>query len=217
MTCLSIKTLRSVREKNTEETLMFITTFNPRNPNVSNILNNAVDLLKRDPVLKQIFGKLKFIKSKREPSSLADLLTKSSFCNVKPKPGVSMCKSNRCKTCPLIVETDSFNFWKVNYNFKIKGTFDCTATDCIYVISCSVCMEYYIGKTVNLRQRMTKHRACIRNHYDRNMFVSKHIYNCGGGFTVVPFYHMKRQGIVAHLTTEDHFIHKFQPSLNMRI
>ena len=50
------------------------------------------------------------------------------------------------------------------------------------------------------------------------MAVDKHIHFCGNGrFKVTPFYKMKREGIIAHLTTEEYFIRKYEPSLNKRI
>ena len=65
---------------------------------------------------------------------------------------------------------------------------------------------------------MTKHRNCINNPLFREQKVSKHIAECGkGDFWVIPFYKMKKPGLVPHLATEDYFINKFKPVLNTRI
>ena len=113
--------------------------------------------------------------------------------------------------------TDRVHFHKVNKIYQIRNTFNCTVKNCIYVVNCPGCDEYYIGKTVSLRQRMTTHRSDIRHDERRVMEVSKHLNDCGRGtFFVTPFYKMKRQGIVAHLTTEDYFIRKYKPGLNRR-
>ncbi|NQY54618.1 MAG: GIY-YIG nuclease family protein [Campylobacteraceae bacterium] len=216
---IPLETLRTVKGKKEETVLVFVTTHNPRNPNVSQFINNAVELLKNNSELNKIYGKLKLIKSKREPPSLGNLLTKSLFITNKRISGINKCKSKRCKTCINIVSTDNYYFSKVNYKFYIRENFDCTIKNCIYVLTCLSCKLYYIGKTVNLRQRMTTHRACILE--ERDLFVSKHIALCNFNkkdkFTVTPFYKMKREGIVAHLTTEEYFIRKFKPDLNMRI
>ena len=135
----------------------------------------------------------------------------------KPVFGVKACDKPRCKTCPNILPTDSYYFTEVNYTYHIKGVFDCTATDIIYVISCknTNCSLYYIGKTVHLRNRMTQHRNCIPNPDFQNQKIYEHLASCGqGNFWVTPFYKMKRPGLLAHLTTEDYFIRKFKPSLN---
>ena len=210
--------LRVYKEKCDEETIVFTYTFNPKNPNVSEIINNNIQSLKDNLHLNKIFGHINFIKSKKEPPSLGDLLTRSSFSYKKPDFGIKKCNSSRCKTCDDINITDSFNFHKVNQIYKLRQVFDCRATNCIYVLTCLGCDEYYIGKADNLRVRNNKHRFDVKNYEQCLMAVDKHIHFCGNGrFSVTPFYKMKREGIIAHLTTEEYFIRKYQPSLNKRI
>ena len=210
--------LRKYKEKCEEETIVFTSTFNPKNPNVSEIINNNIKSLKDNLHLNKIFGQVNFIKSKREPPSLGDLLTRSSFSYKKPTFGVKKCNSSKCKTCDEINITDDFNFHKVDQRYKIRQVLDCRATNCIYVLTCMGCNEYYIGKADNLRVRNTKHRFDIKNYDQCLMAVDKHVHFCGKGrFKVTPFYKMKREGIIAHLTTEEYFIRKYEPSLNKRI
>ena len=62
---------------------------------------------------------------------------------------------------------------------------------------------------------MTQHRLCITNPDFQNQKIYNHLMACGqGDFWVTPFYKMKRQGLIAHLTTEKYFVKKFKPSLN---
>ena len=208
--------LRTNKIKETSESIVFVSTFNPKNPNVSSYINNAMLLINSDPVLREIFVDIKLINSKREPPSLKDLLTRSNFTMDKPVFGVKKCNKKSCKkTCPLIYETDSYNFWEVGVNFKIIGSFDCTVKECIYVLTCKGCGKYYIGKTVDFRDRMTKHRGDVSDPERRTQYVHKHIYFCGGGeFFATPFYRVKVPGLVAHLSIEDYFIRKFKPALN---
>ena len=209
--------LRTIKEKETSEVLVFVSTYNPKNPNIYNIINNAMFLIKSNPILNEIFGKVKLIKSRREPPSLEDTLTRSNFTTDKPLFGVSKCNKKGCNTCLNIYETDSYNFWEVGIVFQIRGCFDCTMKECIYALTCKGCGRYYIGKTVNLRHRMTKHRGDIKYLVNREQYVHKHIYTCGGGdFFVTPFYHVKVKGEVAHCAIEDYFIRKYRPALNTR-
>ena len=77
------------------------------------------------------------------------------------------------------------------------------------------CSEYYVGKTVNLRKRMTTHRGDITYNDRRFTRLHRHIEACGKGkFYVTPFYKVKTQGLTAHLSIESYFIRKFQPLLN---
>ena len=208
--------LRTYNQKENKDTLVFVSTFNPRNPNVSKFIDNTMENIKTDPILKNIFDNCIVIKSKREPKSLKDLLVKSFFSMQKPVFGVSPCHKSRCKTCNNILPTDSYYFNEAAYIFNIRQVFDCTATDLIYVITCkNNCGFNYIGKTVNLRHRMTQHRLSINNSDLQAQKLYKHLAQCGqGDFWVTPFYKMKRPGLVAHLTTEEYFIKKFRPTLN---
>ena len=132
--------------------------------------------------------------------------------------GVSKCNVSRCKTCLSINTTSQVYFSQVNQTYNIRDSFNCKLKDCIYVINCPGCEQYYIGKTVSLRHRMTTHRSNIKHEDQRVMEVSKHLDSCGKGkFRVTPFYRMKRKGIIAHLTTENYFIRKYKPMLNRRL
>lgn len=210
--------LRQYKEKKDEDTLCFVSTFNPRNPNAKKILNNTMESIYDDPILNDIFKKFKFIKSSREPKSLGDFLTKSYFHSEKPIMGVNKCLKKKCKTCPSLLTTDHFYFHETNYDYKIYQSIDCTAKNVIYVLICKNCDLYYIGKTVNLRNRMTTHRAAVRNYFQREMEVSKHMHECSGGdFWVLPIHKMKYNSLIAHLVIEDSFILKYKPTLNSYI
>ena len=69
--------LRKAKEKQRNEILPLISTFNPNNPPVYNTIKNSVKILKRNNV--QVFESIKFINSKRQPPNLKKLLTKSEF------------------------------------------------------------------------------------------------------------------------------------------
>ena len=207
--------LRTPRDKDNSEVLVFVSDYNPKNPTVSHILHNCMSLLKANPLLKEIFGDIKFINSKREPPSLYTQLTHSKFVTTKPVFGTFKCHTKQCKTCPAMYETNKYYFWRADYVWNIREHFDCSTKDCIYVLTCQGCANYYIGKTVNLRNRMTKHRADIIDDNLRLAYVHRHIERCGRGkFFVTPFYKVKTKGLVAHLSIESYFIRKFKPALN---
>ena len=33
---------------------------------------------------------------------------------------VKKCNKKLCKSCPLVYETDQYNFWNVNFDYKIR-------------------------------------------------------------------------------------------------
>ena len=69
---------RKAKEKQRNEILPLISTFNPNNPPVYNTIKNSVKILKRNV---QVFESIKFITSKRQPPNLKKLLTISEFSN----------------------------------------------------------------------------------------------------------------------------------------
>ena len=205
--------ISSVEDKN----IVFVSTYNPRNPDISGIINSSVERLQYDPVLKNIFSGYNLIKSLREPKSIQDFLVRSNFIFNDPPFGVKKCNKKLCKSCPLVYETDQYNFWKVNFDYKIRGYFDCSIKECIYVLTCLGCGKYYIGKTVNFRERMTAHRGDIKFANNDSQYVYRHIKSCSGGnFYATPFYKVKAEGEVAHCAIEDYFIRKFVPCLNTK-
>ena len=202
-------------DKNNSDVIAFVSDFNPKNPNIQYVINNCVSLLKTDPNLNPIFGNIKFINSKREPPSLRSMLTHSRFSSAAFSPGVRKCNIKTCKTCNLIYETNSYNFWRAGIIYKFKDSFDCNTKDCIYVLTCGGCANYYIGKTVNLRNRMTRHRRDVKYDEFCLAYVHKHIDVCGKGeFFTTPFFKVKTKGATAHLSIESFFIRKFKPLLN---
>ena len=85
-------------------------------------------------------------------------------------------------------------------------------------ITCNGCYEYYIGVTVNLRHRVSSHKFNLFNRAYREQKVHVHIHECAGHltqpFTIIPFYKVKNDTVIARLATEAYFIRKFKPLLN---
>lgn len=210
--------LRNLKEKSEDEALVFVTTYNPQNPNISQKMINAYNWLLDDANMNKIFSKVKYIKSYKEPASLGDLLTNSCLSKTRPTPGVTKCGATLCKVCLNITPTDNYYFHEVDKNFQIKVHLDCSAKNVIYVLTCENCGDYYIGKTVDLRRRMSKHRRAIEDEQQRVLKVSKHIANCCDvpRYSILPFFKVKRKGVIALSAIEEYFIRQFRPVLNKR-
>ena len=83
----------------------------------------------------------------------------------------------------------------------------------INVILCENCKEEYIGCTQSLNHRVALHKSNIKLQHNRNLFVSKHIFQCSNGnFKIMPIY---QTDDFSNITLkEQYFIDKFKPSLN---
>ena len=119
-----------------------------------------------------------------------------------------------CVLCKDIVEVDSFYFTNSGINFEIKTRMDCTVRNLIYVIQCKKCSLTYIGETVNLRSRMSKHRFDSDTLQNATQDVSKHLFKCGEGFWVCPIFKVRRENKIARLVIEDKLIKMLKPDLN---
>ena len=81
------------------------------------------------------------------------------------------------------------------------------------------CDEFYIGETVNLKQRISghKHKLLLEDKSDIQKLYN-HISFCAKDysipFNITPFYQVKEDSLTARLTIDDHFIKKYNPRLN---
>lgn len=207
-----------VREE--EETITFVHTHNPHNPHVyADILSNF-NFLKKSHKYKNIFAKVRLIKSERQPKNLYRHLVHSNVVKPKFNPGSKKCGSSRCGTCDHLLESKSILFRNVGAIYNLTYQFDCLSKDIIYKIICIGCDEYYIGQTVHLRNRVSKHKNDVKNEEYRKTKLHKHIYNCAGvngtPFQIIPFFKVQNATTVRLEATEDYFVRKYRPTLNTR-
>lgn len=210
---------------NSDQLLVFVHKHNPKNPYVFSYLRNAFTSLKLTSHFSDIFKNTKLIKSVRQPPNLGRLLQRHDISVSGIPNGCVKCNKSNCGTCPYILNTDTVYFHNiftgVKTNFKLLKPFSCTSKDIIYKIACKGdgCSQFYLGQTVHLRNRVTKHKSDLRYEINRNMKVHKHIHACAASdyefpFTIVPFYHVRQGTLTARLTIEDYFRRKFGATLN---
>ena len=218
-----------VSNQKSDTLLVYIQKHNPKNPHVYNYLRNAFSSLTSTTKYSDIFKHTKLIKSVRQPPNLGRMLQKHDIFIDNTPNGVVKCNQKLCGTCDYIYETDTLSFHNVKnietYIYQIRRPFSCLSKNIIYKIICRGCqMEDYIGQTVHLRNRMTKHKSDLRHidtkieNYEFVMKVHMHLRNCANSFTppfyIVPFYQVKQKTLTARLTIEKYFMRKFTPTLN---
>ena len=95
--------------------------------------------------------------------------------------GVSKCKNKTCRECNLIKEEKSYNFENLKTKFMIKNV--------VYIFDCCNSKKVYIGSTQALNNRVSLHKSNIKPLENRNLYVSKHFYDCSNGiFKIMPMY-----------------------------
>ena len=142
--------LRRVREQATENNLLcLVTTYNPNNPQVFQLVRKTLPMLNQNSSLKSIMSKTKVIHSQREPRNLKRMLTNSYFSSQKDTdPEVKICGTKQCGTCPYLEQGKEFTFSATNETFRIKHSMNCTSRNLIYVITRAGCGHNYIGEGV---------------------------------------------------------------------
>lgn len=201
------------KDKNDTDDLVFITTFNPSNPDITEMTRTVLTTLKQNTKTENIYKRKKLLFAKRQSPSLKRLLTKASFNNTTRQYEIRKCKS-KCITCQHMSNCTEVRFKDSDSPFKLKYNFTCTTKNLIYLMKCQ-CGEDYIGETKNmLKVRLNTHRQQIRDETQRHLKVSKHIAQCGGIFQIFPFFKMKGESDIERKRTERRFIQKYRPSLN---
>ena len=154
--------LRTVKEKSEEKTFPYVSTYNPKDPEMCRVIPDNVPILKEDDKMRNILSKYNLIKSKRQPYNLKRLLTKAKITsNTIPK--VTKCNKPTCGLCIHLLEGNYFTF-RCGTNFKIHEHMSCDVKNVVYIMICRGCGEEYIGETGNLlRQRVTVHNQQIRD------------------------------------------------------
>ena len=145
------------------------------NQSISQSVNQLVDYQ-----LEVDKGKLTAVKTKRD-KNLGNFLVKSSL-KTDEQPGSFKCSRTRCNTCPFIHNT--VNISGPKRSIKVTDRFDCTSSNVIYCITCTLCKMLYIGETGRrLGDRFREHLRDVKNNdNDASKPVSKHFNLPGHSF-----------------------------------
>ena len=208
--------LRKPKTITNDKNLAFVSTFNPNNPNIFPLIQNAVRTLSVNNV--NGFKDIKLVHGKRQAPNLKNILTKATFGN-NTTVGVFKCNDKRCKCCENHILNDNYTFKNTNKNFKIKSKMTCDSSNLVYVVICPTCREEYIGETginkTTLRDRVRVYRQHILQPQYQKLKVEEHLRSCGKGqFKIFPFLQLQKQDTNLRRTIEENFINSFKTALN---
>ena len=152
---LSILQKDIYKKPSNESILLFITIFNPKNPNIYYNIKSLVNCLKNTNI--SSFHNIKLMQSKCQSPNLKKLLTKAEFR--EDLSGTFNCSNKRCECCNYLLINDYCTFKNVQITFILKHCFTCNSFNLMYVVICDTCKEEYIGET---GERKTKLRDRVR-------------------------------------------------------
>ena len=174
------QTALQTSQRSKEERIPFTLTYHPQNHVIKNIILTNFKLLQDDPETGRIFSQPPLVSFKRD-KNLGNFLVKSSL-KTDEQPGSFKCSRTRCNTCPFIHNT--VNISGPKRSIKVTDRFDCTSSNVIYCITCTLCKMLYIGETGRrLGDRFREHLRDVKNNdNDASKPVSKHFNLPGHSF-----------------------------------
>ena len=97
---------------------------------------------------------------------------------------VSKCKSKRCDICQnYLVCKNEFTCTVTGKTYKVRGKLCCTSSNVIYLISCKLCKEQYVGSAFkdNFKPRFRVHKSDVITGKDRCGVAKHFLTKCTNG------------------------------------
>ena len=66
------------------------------------------------------------------------------------KTGVTICERKNCEIYHILHQGDIFEILNTGTQYKINFAFNCNSTNVIYLLTCKMCEEQFVGSTVSL-------------------------------------------------------------------
>ena len=223
---LSTGELRKTKDEALDDDVIaFVHTFDRAHPDLLWKIKGLMSKLYTSLDCIPIFGNVKIIDSRREPSNLLGIFQFSRFDesgSAANKREVTRCGSSQCGLCEDIIEGEQIFFKNAGFHLRIGTKMDCTVRNVIYAMFCGGCNRSYIGESVCLRERANSHRfnSKLENIQKADlegrtvMEVSRHLQKCGKGFKICPIVKVKEECKILRLVMENYMIKLLKPDLN---
>ena len=146
---------------------VLVSNWDPRNPDISDIIRKNKNTLFRDPINRRLFPDGSVIAGFRKRRNLGEMI-----CPTNPKrqprppngglPGCGPCGANRCQIHQYLVTSNTVvSPWDQRPR-QIKKKLSCATPNLVYYLKCTQCpgpgVPHYTGSTVNFKQRWSKHK-----------------------------------------------------------
>ena len=156
------------KEEN-KEIVTFTRTYNPNHNYNYNCLNNCLNNINNQELCKTFSNKKVLLTT--QPKNLKKMLVTAKFDlhlelpNRKPN-GLFSCMDSiyhkngctkPCKSFTFKLTNEKSDTW--NYN----KLFDCDSKDVFYILICNNCDYFYLGKTIDFKQRIHKHKSDVKH------------------------------------------------------
>ena len=159
---------QTVSRNKVSNPVIFSTKYNPRGPNVKEIVKNQLKTLQQDPKLLELFPLDSIMVANKRENNLKDLLFRSDPYNIKgdvsdfEPHGYSKC-GRKCDSCNnYVLETSYIISKATGRKFHIRRDTTCTTKNVIYVAICQTCGKQGVGSTVSWKHRLSNYKSHIK-------------------------------------------------------
>ena len=173
------KDARKKKEKENEVSkIKFITTYNPRLPDINSLLKKHLPILHSDDSMKEVFPTNSITTIYKRNNNLREILSPSLYPVIKRDSSSSSVTScGKCDICKnFLVISNKFTCKASGKHYFIRGNLNCESKNVIYIISCKSCEDQYVGSAVNFKNRFRVHKSNIKTNKDR-CGTSRHFNN----------------------------------------
>ena len=173
-----------VKNKETIDTPVMVTTYNPNNPDIKGFIHDKWNIIEHSNGCSKTFKDKPVVGYKRLPN-LRNLLTKAEItyppttqnkATIKP----TICtRLGKCTYCPLIKKVSEVQCkiaHKITKITKVPKHITCELSDIVYLITCKKYDKYYVGETGRpFRKRIYEHKLSVSKPKETRITpVSKH-------------------------------------------
>ena len=164
-------------ERNNQDVITFVCTYNPSLPNIGKIINQYWGLFKIST--SESVRRLYIVAYKR-PTNVHDMLVHSKISKPRSDSNFTKCYRRRCIHCSTINDSNLFTSTTTSTVHKINNDLSCTSTDVIYLITCKKCKAQYVRQThQKCANHMNSHKYDIAHFPDTLTNVSDHFNSHG--------------------------------------
>jgi hypothetical protein len=177
------------------------------------------------PSMRKAFQRKAPLITTRQPTNLKNMLVRAKF-ELSPTTfvrdrQVGLVPCGNCKFCRLgyIQAATEFVMWDKGNRivWKYKRLFTCDSTKILYVLFCRLCLEYYLGKAITTKTRISKHASDVRHpENSKCRKCTDHLRTCSKMeepfFHFYPFFYVDEPGLRHFLETR--FRLRWHPTLN---
>ena len=159
---------KSKPKTNQASKIKFVTKYNPKLPKIDGIIKKHISVLHSDDALKTLFPKDCFSIIYKRNKNLKDLTAPSIYPKKTNTRTSSITNCNNCDICKnYMILDNTFTCTVTGKSYFIRVQLNCESINVIYLITCSKCLEQYVGSAVKFKTRFRIHKSDIKTKKER--------------------------------------------------